>query len=73
MDACFRSAERLFQDLAALKEKHFCQFVDFFFGILRSVAEFLRFLEVSWDVLVNRLDMYCGARPLRDLKNMILD
>ena len=61
--ACLCSAERPFQDLAPLKEKHFCPFVDFFFGILKSVAEFLRFLDVSWDVFVNRLHMYCGARP----------
>ena len=73
MDACLRSAERPFQNLAPLKEKHFCPFVEFFFGILRSVAEVLRFLEVDWDVFVNRLRMYSGARPCRDLKTMILD
>ena len=73
MDACLRSAERPFQDLAPLKEKHFCPFVEFFFGILRSVAEFLRLREVNWDVFVNRLRMYGGARPCRDLKTMILD
>ena len=65
--ACLRSAARPFQDLATLREKHFCPFVDFFFGIVRSVAELLRLLEVSWDVLMNRLRMYCGARPRRDL------
>ena len=63
MDACLRSAERPFQDLAPLKEKHFCPFVEFFFGILRSVSEFLRLCEVNWDVFVNRLRMYGGARP----------
>ena len=58
MDACLRSAERPFQDLASLKEKHFCPFVEFFFGILRSVAEFRRFREINWDVFVNRLRNY---------------
>ena len=50
MEAFLCSGERPFQDLAPLKEKHFCPFADFLFGTLRSVAEFLRFLEVSWDV-----------------------
>ena len=73
MYAYLHSAERPFQDLAPLKEKHFCPFVEFFFGILRSVAEFLRLREVNWDVFVNRLRMYGGATTCRDLKTMILD
>ena len=60
-DASLLSAERPFQDLAPLNEKHFCPFFEFFFGNLRSVTVFLRFLEVSWDVFVKRLHMYCGA------------
>ena len=72
MDACFRLAERPFQDFAPLREKHFCQFVEFFFGILRSAAEFLRFREFNWDVFANRLHMdpihflrgvYTGSDP----------
>ena len=72
-DASLHSAERPFQDLAPLNEKDFCPFLEFFFGNLRSVAVFLRFLEVSWDVFVKRLHMYCGASSCRDLKTIILD
>ena len=72
-DASLHSAERPFQDLAPLYEKHFCPFLEFFFGNLRSVAVFLRFLEVSWDIFVKRLHIYCGASSWRDLKTIILD
>ena len=51
----FNSVERPFQDLAPLKEKHFCPLLEFFFGNLRSVTVFLMFLEVSWDIFVTRL------------------
>ena len=61
------------ENLGCSEEKHFYPFVEFFFGILRSVAEFLRFREVNWDVSVNRLRIYGGARPCRDLKTMIVD
>ena len=57
---------RPFQDLAPLKEKYFCPLLVFFLGNLRSVTVFLRFLEVSWDVFVKRIHMYCVASSLRD-------
>ena len=59
-DASFPPAERAFQVLAPLNEKHFCPFLEFFFGSLKSVAVFLRFLEVNWDVLMKRLRIYLG-------------
>ena len=34
---------------------------------------FLRFIEGSFDILVNRLHKYCGAKLLRDLKTIVLD
>ena len=60
-DASFLTAERPCQALALLNEKHFCPFFEFFFGSRKSVAVFLRFLKVSWDVLVKRLLIYSGA------------
>ena len=54
----FPSAERSFQALAPLKEKHFGAVFDFFLGSLKSVSVFLKQLEVSWDALVNRLHIY---------------
>ena len=52
-DACLHSAERPFQDLAPLIEKHFCPFLEFFFCSLRSVDVFLRFLEFNLDFSVS--------------------
>ena len=60
-NASFPAAERPFEALAPLNEKHLCPFVEFSFGSLKSVAAFLRFLEVSWDVLVKRLHIYFEA------------
>ena len=36
-DACLHSAVRPFQDLAPLNEKHFCPFLEFFFGNLSQL------------------------------------
>ena len=58
VDAILRSGETPFQNLAPLDGKHFCPFVELFFGILRSVAESLRFLKVSWNAFV-RMDYKC--------------
>ena len=69
MDAFFSSAERRLQDLAPFKRNMSVHLLTF----SRSVAEFLGFLDVSWDVFANRLREYCGASPCRDLKTMILD
>ena len=60
-DASLHSAERPFQDLARLYEKHFCPLLEFFCGNLTSVDVFLSFLEVSWEVFVKRLHIFCGA------------
>ena len=49
----FPSAERSFQALAPLKEKHFWPVFEFFLGSLKSVSVFLRNFQVSWDALVN--------------------
>ena len=57
-EASFPSAERSFQALAPLKEKHFWPVFEFFLGSLKSVSVFLNHLEVSWDALVNRLHIY---------------
>ena len=54
-EVSFPSAERSFQSLAPLKEKHFWPVFEFFLGSLKSVSVFLKHLEVSWDALVNRL------------------
>ena len=54
-DVSFPSAERSFQALAPLKEKHFWPVSELFLGSLESVSVFLKHLEVSWDALVNRL------------------
>ena len=53
-EVSFPSAERSFQALASLKEKHFWPAFEFFFGSLKSVSVFLMYLESSWDALVNR-------------------
>ena len=60
-EVSFPSAERSFQALVPLKEKHFWPVFKFFIGSLKSVSVFLKYLEVSWDALVNRLHIYCGA------------
>ena len=57
-EVSFPSAERSFQALAALKEKHFWPVFEFFLGSIKSVSVFLKYLEVSWDALVNRLRIY---------------
>ena len=57
-DVSFPSAERSFQALAPLKEKHFWPVFELFLGSLKSVSVFLKHLEASWDALVNRLHMY---------------
>ena len=54
----FPLAERSFQALATLKEKHFWPAFELFLGSLKSVGVFLKQLEVSWDALVNRLHIY---------------
>lgn len=60
----FKSAERPFHNLAPLKEKHFCLFVDILFGILRSVSVFLRLHEVNFEFLSKRFSMWWGANWL---------
>ena len=57
-DVSFPSAERSFQALAPLKEKHFWPVFELLLGSLKSVSVFLKHLEVSWDALVNRLHIY---------------
>ena len=57
-DACFPSAERPFQALAPLKEKHLKLVFELFLGSLKSVSVFRKHLEVSWDVLVDRRHVY---------------
>ena len=57
-EVSFPSAERSFQALAPLKEKHFWPVFEFFLGSLKLVSVFLKYLEVSWDALVNRLHIY---------------
>ena len=69
----FPAAGRPFQAFAPLTEKHFCPFFESFFRSLKSDAVLLRFLEVSWDVLMKRLLIGLGASSWRDLKTIILD
>ena len=57
-DVSFPSAERSFQALAPLKEKHFWPVFELLLGSLKSVSVFPKHLEVSWDALVNRLHIY---------------
>ena len=57
-EVSFPSAERSFQALAPLKKKHFLPVFEFFLGSLKSVSVFRKYLEVSWDALVNRLHIY---------------
>ena len=57
-DISFPSAERSFQALAPLKEKHFWPVFELFLGSFKSVSVFLKHLEVSWDALVKRLYIY---------------
>ena len=57
-EVSFPSAERSFQAVAPLIEKHFWPVFKFFLGSLKSVSVFLKYLEVSWDALVNRLHIY---------------
>ena len=51
-EVSFPLAERSFQTLAPLKEKHFWPVFEFFLGSLRSVSVFLKHLEVSWDGII---------------------
>ena len=53
--------------------KRFCSILELFSGNLRSVAVFLRSLEVSWDVFAKRFHIFCGVRSWRGVKNTILD
>ena len=57
-EVSFPSAERSFQALAPLEEKHFWPVFEFFLGSLKSLSVFLEYLEASWDALVNRLHIY---------------
>ena len=67
VDASFPSAERPFQVLAPLKEKHFWPVFELFLSNLKSVSVFLKHLEVGWDALVNRLHIFWGANSWKDL------
>ena len=60
-DASSPSAERPFQTFVSQNEKYFGPFFKIFFGSLKSVAVFLWFLKVSWDILMKRLLTYSGA------------
>ena len=69
-DASLHSAEGPFQDLAPLNEKHFCPFLELFFGNLRLADVFLRFQEVIPEVFEEILHIYRGATSQRDLKTI---
>ena len=64
---------RLFQSLAPLHEKFFWPFEEILFGILRSVAVFLKLFKELVEFAINKSIRYCGASPLIDLKTMICD
>ena len=64
---------RLFQSLAPLYEKLSWPFKELFFGILRSVAVFLKVYKELVEFATNKSIRYCGASPLIDLKAMICD
>ena len=57
-DASFPSSERSFQALAPLKGKRFLPVFMLFLGSRKSVSVFLKHLEVTWDALLNRLQIY---------------
>ena len=63
----FPSTERPFQVLTPLIEKHFWPVFELLLGSFKSVSVFLKYLEVSWDDLVNRLHIYLEANSWRDL------
>ena len=71
--ARFDWSGRLFQSLAPLYEKPFWPFEEMFFGILRSVAVFLKLYKELVKFATNKSIRYCGASPLIDLKTMICD
>ena len=64
---------RLFQSLTPLYEKLFWPFEEISFGILRSVAVFLKVYKELVELATNKSMRYFGASPLIDLKTMICD
>ena len=71
--ARFDWSGRLFQSLAPLYEKIFWPFEEILFGILRSVAVFLKIYKELVELATNKSMRYCGASPIIDLKTMICD
>ena len=71
--ARFDWSDMPFQSLAPLYEKLFWPFEEIFFGILRSVAVFLKFYKEFVKFALNKSIRYCGASPLIALKAMICD
>jgi len=54
--------------LSTSEKKHFWSVFELFLGSLRSFSVFLKHLDVSWDALVNRWQIYWGDNSWRDFK-----
>ena len=66
-------AERLFQSLTPLNEKHFLPFSVPFFGNLRSVDVLRSLYDVLCEFFLNKLLKYGGASSFKLLKTIVLD
>ena len=71
--ACLQLAERLFQSLTPLNEKHFLPFSVPFFGNLRSVDVLRSLYDVLCKIFLNKLRKYGGASSFKLLKTIVLD
>ena len=71
--AYLQLAERLFQSLTPLYEKHFLPFSVPFFGNLRSVDVLRSLYDVLCKIFLNKLRKYGGASSFKLLKTIVLD
>ena len=65
----FSSANRPLQDLTALKKYISIHLLELFLGNLRSVDVFIRFIEVSWEVLWSQRVRRTAEHDIRPISN----
>ena len=71
--ACLQLAERLFQSLAPLNDKHFLPFSVPFYGNLRFFDIMRSLYEVLCEFFLNKLRKHGGVSSFKLLKTIVLD